>query len=81
MFTTRPEPVGTHGMFAFTHWLASSAGLEPDVIEGLSARGHDLEVVDGWSLGRLSAVSRNARDGSLRGAANPRGMQSYAVGR
>src|SRR5215204_4682687 len=55
--------------------------LEPDVIEGLSARGHDLEVVDGWSLGRLSAVSRNARDGSLRGAANPRGMQGYAVGR
>jgi gamma-glutamyltranspeptidase/glutathione hydrolase len=55
--------------------------LEPDVIEGLRARGHDLDVVDGWSLGRLSAVSRNARDGSLRGAANPRGMQGYAVGR
>jgi gamma-glutamyltranspeptidase/glutathione hydrolase len=55
--------------------------LEPEVIEGLRARGHDLEVVDGWSLGRISAVSRNARDGSLRGAANPRGMQGYAVGR
>ena len=55
--------------------------LEPDVIEGLRARGHDLEVVDGWSLGRISAVSRNAKDGSLRGAANPRGMQGYAVGR
>jgi gamma-glutamyltranspeptidase/glutathione hydrolase len=55
--------------------------LEPDVIEGLRARGHDLDVVDGWSLGRLSAVSRNARDGLLHGAANPRGMQGYAVGR
>jgi len=55
--------------------------LDPDVIAGLRARGHDLEVVDGWSLGRLSAVSRNSRDGSLRGAANPRGMQGYAVGR
>jgi gamma-glutamyltranspeptidase/glutathione hydrolase len=55
--------------------------LEPDVIAGLRARGHDLDVVDGWSLGRLSAVSRNTIDGSLRGAANPRGMQGYAVGR
>src|SRR5215211_5480856 len=55
--------------------------LDPDVIAGLRARGHYLDVVDGWSLGRLSAVSRNTMDGSLRGAANPRGMQGYAVGR
>jgi gamma-glutamyltranspeptidase/glutathione hydrolase len=55
--------------------------LDPDVVVGLRARGHNLDIVDGWSLGRLSAVSRNARDGSLRGAANPRGMQGYAVGR
>jgi gamma-glutamyltranspeptidase / glutathione hydrolase len=55
--------------------------LNPDIIAGLQARGHELDIVDGWSLGRLSAVSRNTKDGSLRGAANPRGMQGYAVGR
>jgi gamma-glutamyltranspeptidase / glutathione hydrolase len=55
--------------------------LDPDVVAVLRARGHDLDVVDGWSLGRLSAVSRNSRDGLLRAAANPRGMQGYAVGR
>ena len=55
--------------------------LGPGVIGGLRARGHDVDVVDGWSLGRISAVSRNPADGSLRGAANPRGMQGYAVGR
>ncbi|HEY3262420.1 MAG TPA: gamma-glutamyltransferase [Pseudonocardiaceae bacterium] len=27
MFTTRPELVGTHGMVASTHWLASAAGM------------------------------------------------------
>ena len=32
------------------------------------------------SHGRLSAISRSP-DGLLRGAANPRGMQGYAVGR
>jgi gamma-glutamyltranspeptidase/glutathione hydrolase len=53
----------------------------PDVVAGLRARGHDVDVVDGWSLGRISAVSRNRKDGLLRGAANPRGMQGYAVGR
>jgi gamma-glutamyltranspeptidase/glutathione hydrolase len=49
------------------------------VIEGLRARGHSLAVAGPWTLGRLSAVSRGA-DG-LRAAANPRGMQGYAVGR
>ena len=26
-FTTRPELVGTHGMVASTHWLASQSGM------------------------------------------------------
>ena len=55
--------------------------IGPDVVAGLRARDHEVEVVDGWSLGRISAVSRDAGDGSMRGAANPRGMQGYAVGR
>jgi gamma-glutamyltranspeptidase/glutathione hydrolase len=52
----------------------------PKAISGLEERGHDLEIVDGWSLGRVSAAGRDA-DGSLKAAANPRGMQGYAVGR
>jgi gamma-glutamyltranspeptidase/glutathione hydrolase len=49
-------------------------------IEALRARGHDVLVGEDWEHGRVSAVSR-APDGLLRGAANPRGMQGYAVGR
>jgi gamma-glutamyltranspeptidase/glutathione hydrolase len=49
-------------------------------IDALRERGHDVDVVDDWSLGRLSAISRGP-DGVLRAAANPRGMQGYAVGR
>jgi gamma-glutamyltranspeptidase/glutathione hydrolase len=49
-------------------------------IDDLRARGHDVEVTGPWTLGRVSAVSRGA-DGVLRAAANPRGMQGYAVGR
>jgi gamma-glutamyltranspeptidase/glutathione hydrolase len=49
-------------------------------IGGLRERGHDAEASPAWSLGRVSAVGRR-RDGVLTAAANPRGMQGYAVGR
>lgn len=49
------------------------------VISELRERGHDVEVTAPWSLGRVSAVARE--DGLLKAAANPRGMQGYAVGR
>jgi gamma-glutamyltranspeptidase/glutathione hydrolase len=49
------------------------------VIDELRRRGHDVHVQPPWSLGRISAVAR--RGGLLYAAANPRGMQGYAVGR
>jgi gamma-glutamyltranspeptidase/glutathione hydrolase len=48
-------------------------------IAELRDRGHDVTVRPPWSLGRVSAVAQ--RDGMLYAAANPRGMQGYAVGR
>jgi gamma-glutamyltranspeptidase/glutathione hydrolase len=54
--------------------------LGEPAIDSLRRRGHDVVVEDGWTLGRLSAVSRE-EDGMLRAGANPRGMQGYAVGR
>ncbi|MBA2388818.1 MAG: gamma-glutamyltransferase family protein [Geodermatophilaceae bacterium] len=55
--------------------------LGDSVIGELRRRGHLVTVSDGWSLGRLSAVARAPDSGILRAAANPRGMQGYAVGR
>ncbi|WP_448626154.1 gamma-glutamyltransferase family protein [Geodermatophilus sp. URMC 64] len=52
-----------------------------DVVAELRRRGHAVVVSDAWTLGRLSAVSRDAETGVLRAAANPRGMQGYAAGR
>jgi gamma-glutamyltranspeptidase/glutathione hydrolase len=54
--------------------------VDASVIAELRRRGHDVDVTDPWSLGRLSGVSRSA-DGVLRAGANPRGMHGYAVGR
>ena len=47
----------------------------------LQERGHALTDAGPWSLGRLSAVTRDTKTGLLRAAANPRAMQGYAVGR
>ena len=50
-----------------------------DTIDELERRGHRVSVVDGWSLGRISAATRD--NGLLKAAANPRYMQGYAIGR
>ncbi|MGX1668458.1 gamma-glutamyltransferase family protein [Streptomyces sp. NPDC055400] len=52
-----------------------------DVIEELRRRGHDVTIGEPWSEGRLCAVARDPETGVLSAAANPRGMQGYAVGR
>jgi gamma-glutamyltranspeptidase/glutathione hydrolase len=81
MFHTNHFPSSFYPRTAAPGEVMVEARLDPEVVAALRARGHDVTVVDGWSLGRLSAVSRDPRNGLLRAAANPRGMQGYAVGR
>src|SRR5438876_1262254 len=56
----------------------------PDMARAsLARRGHRLRVGDPWSEGRLSGCAREETpEGQvLKAAANPRGMQGYAIGR
>ncbi|PWR08221.1 gamma-glutamyltransferase [Micromonospora acroterricola] len=55
--------------------------LDEDVLAALRAYGHEVRLSDGWSLGRLCAVTRDPDTGVLAAGANPRGMQGYACGR
>ncbi|WP_327727052.1 gamma-glutamyltransferase [Streptomyces sp. NBC_00487] len=55
--------------------------MPPETIAELRRRGHDVVVGEAWSEGRLCAVARDPETGVLSAAANPRGMQGYAVGR
>jgi gamma-glutamyltranspeptidase/glutathione hydrolase len=48
-------------------------------VDELRKRGHEVEMNDQWSEGRLTAASRE--DPWRKAAANPRGMQGYAAGR
>jgi gamma-glutamyltranspeptidase / glutathione hydrolase len=78
----------TNGFPSSFHPRASVPGevvvedrLGPAVTAELTRRGHTVVESDAWSLGRLSAVSRDPSTGVLRAGANARGMQGYAAGR
>ncbi|MFJ4001934.1 gamma-glutamyltransferase family protein [Streptomyces sp. NPDC090023] len=66
-------------------WRPGSVTVESrmpeEVVAELRRRGHDVTVGAAWSEGRLCAVARDPATGVLSAAANPRGMQGYAVGR
>jgi gamma-glutamyltranspeptidase/glutathione hydrolase len=64
--------------------LVALEGRFPEVTRAtLASRGHRLRVGDAWSEGRLSGCAREETPEGrvLKAAANPRGMQGYAVGR
>jgi gamma-glutamyltranspeptidase/glutathione hydrolase len=60
--------------------LALESRVSSRTVADLQRRGHGVTLSPPWSLGRVTAVARES-DGLLKAAANPRGMQGYAVGR
>ena len=78
-FHTRHFPSSFYPRESAPRTLDVEERVGENVIAELRRRGHDVVVYPPWSLGRISAVAR--RGGMLYAAANPRGMQGYAVGR
>jgi len=60
--------------------LAVEASFGQDVIDDLRARGHVLEVLPEWTIGRVTAATLD-EDGLMHAGATPRLMQAYAIGR
>jgi gamma-glutamyltranspeptidase / glutathione hydrolase len=61
--------------------VVTESRLGEGLLTALEARGHHVHRQGPWTLGRMCAVARDPRTGVLSAAANPRGMQGYAVGR
>jgi len=78
---TNAFPSSFHPRRATPGEVVVESRIGAGVVDELTRRGHRVTVSEPWSLGRLSAVSRDPRTGVLRAAANPRGMQGYAAGR
>ncbi|AFU02204.1 gamma-glutamyltransferase family protein [Nocardia brasiliensis] len=51
----------------------------PEVVADLRARGHDVDLVPAYSLGRVCAVGFTDDHEFVRAAASPRGRHAYAV--
>ena len=80
MFHTEHFPESFYPRQPRPRTLQLESRFPPETAEELRRRGHLVEPQEPWSLGRLSAAGRD-REGLLYAAANPRGMQGYAVGR
>jgi gamma-glutamyltranspeptidase/glutathione hydrolase len=59
--------------------LVLEGRIPAETAQELRRRGHEVEINDDWSEGRLTAATRD--DPWRKAAANPRGMQGYAAGR
>ncbi|TMC04638.1 MAG: gamma-glutamyltransferase family protein [Chloroflexi bacterium] len=81
MFHTNHFPRSFYPHHAVPGLVVIEERAGEEVVAELRRRGHDVRVQPGWSQGRLSAVAHDPGAGQLRAAANPRGMQGYAVGR
>ena len=78
-FHTEHAPSSFYPRAARPGHVAVEGRFPKATLDELRRRGHDLEVADDWSLGRVCAA---ARDGEvLKAAANPRFLQNYAIGR
>ena len=53
--------------------------FDDDVLAALRAYGHEVRVTDGWSLGRLCAVTPRPGDGSARRRCEPPGDAGLRV--
>jgi gamma-glutamyltranspeptidase/glutathione hydrolase len=80
MWHSNAMPSSFHPRDAHPGQLVVEERVGERVIDGLRQRGHRVEVSAPWSLGRLSAVSRDPGTGLLEGAADPRGL-GYVMGR
>jgi len=78
-FHTNHFPSSFYPRAAHPGQIEVEGRFDAGTVDDLRARGHEVQVAGDWSLGRVSAAGRE--DGLLKAAANPRGMQGYAVGR
>jgi gamma-glutamyltranspeptidase/glutathione hydrolase len=51
------------------------------VRDALADRGHEVVTAGDWVNGQVCAVAIDIDSGLIRGAASPRGMSAYAIGR
>ena len=82
-YHTDHAPSSFYPRGAFPGVLNVEGRLPAATVAELKRRGHRIQVVGDWTLGRMTAVARDQIDGRmiLKAAAHPRFQQAYAIGR
>jgi gamma-glutamyltranspeptidase/glutathione hydrolase len=80
-FHTQHFPSSFYPHGAFPKRLVVEGRIPPAVREALAAKGHDVVTAADWAHGQVTAVRIDVRSGLIEGAASPRGMTAYAIGR
>ena len=78
-FDTRHFPSSFYPRSSVVRDLELEDRVGEKTVRQLLDRGHRVSLRDGWSLGRVCGVARLA-DGTLHGAADPRGARARAIG-
>jgi gamma-glutamyltranspeptidase/glutathione hydrolase len=59
--------------------LRMEEGFEPEIVESLREKGHNVSVVDRWSFGSAKIILQDRETGALMAGADPR-REAYALG-
>ena len=54
--------------------------IDPETLAALQQRGHEIQRVDGWTLGRCLGIVYDAERGLIMGGVSPRQQVPYAIG-
>ena len=65
---------------AYPGRIIAESRIQGEVLAELDRRGHEVEMTDAWSGGKVMAIHYNKSSGVIAGAASPRGSIGYAIG-
>ena len=54
--------------------------VSKEVVEELRQRGHDVNLIDPWSNGKVMAIKYDEQHNTIWGAVAPKGEVGYAIG-
>jgi gamma-glutamyltranspeptidase/glutathione hydrolase len=80
-FHTQHFPSSFYPHGAIPKRLVIEGRVPAAVRDELSALGHDVRATGDWVNGQVTAVRLDTKSGLIEGAASPRGMTAYAIGR
>jgi gamma-glutamyltranspeptidase/glutathione hydrolase len=79
-FYTRHFPSSFYPREAFPGTCDIEDRVSPEVVEGLRARGHDVNLIDPWGNGKVMGIRLDKEHGTIYAGTSPRRQIAYSLG-